>query len=144
MLAFEFVQQRGHVLGCELAGSRASFSCQGTVDIDGSVERGQIDDAHAQGLAVAGGHFDDLAFGRLVFQRDFIPDQAHHLAGGGVSRREDRQPDLRSLGPANHLHHFGQAHVHDVHRGLVSLRHRNDAVAVEVFLALGRRPGQQP
>ena len=37
-----------------------------------------------EGPAVAVGHFDDLGFGRLVFQRDFIPDQAHDLAGGRV------------------------------------------------------------
>ncbi len=114
----------------------------------GGVKRGiegrQVNHAQPEVSAPGVRPFDDLGFGRGFSQRDFIPDHAHDVARGGIrSLGNDGEAHFGALGPANKLHGFGQAHVHDVHGRLVALRNGDNPVIDLDEFALDRRPARQ-
>ena len=138
-----------HVLGVQLleqpgdVGGRAAAAAAVHV----GVERGQVDDAQAQGRrrGIGRREVDDAGLGLLILERDLVADQRGRLGGGsdGGAAGDDGQRDGRPLGTADQLDGARQRHVHDVDRLLVALRHGHDPVAWFQLAAPRRGPARQ-
>ena len=122
---FQRINKPLHVARCA---AEAFFAFAGTLEI--TVEHGYVDNPDPEPSAIVG-HLDDLFFGPLLFEFDFLahdPNFLRRCSGEGV-RRNHLQPDNRAFGTFYQFHHLIDLPVHGVdHRAVVALRHARNLV----------------